>query len=193
VPDDDEDGPAHGAAGLLPPAPPGREARRRKRSPRTCPCSPRRRQQDGDPLGVGVAVSLLPAALAGPGLPGGRGEPGPGHQRLRRREAAQVQAYLGDQRGGGLPAKARDLIQPVRSWQRGGIAGPPAAGPVTPSASTPQDAGIAARPASDRSAPTRAPGAVTYERQLDSPVAASVDGRLCRLPASTSSVRAHRA
>jgi hypothetical protein len=51
----------------------------------------------------------------------------------------------------------------------------------------------ATRPASDQSAPARAPGAVTYERQLHSPVAASVEGRLCRLPARMSSVRAHRA
>ena len=36
---------------------------------------------------------------------------------------------LGDQRGGGLPAQAGDLIQPVRSWQHGGTAGPPGLGP----------------------------------------------------------------
>ncbi len=32
---------------------------------------------------------------------------------------------LGDQRGGGLPAQARDLIQPVCGRERGSIAGPP--------------------------------------------------------------------
>ena len=79
--------------------------------------------QDGDPLGVGVAVPLLPAAR-GPDA-GGRGEPGPGHQRLRGREAAHVQADLRDQRGGGLPAQAGDLIQPLRGRQRGSTSGPP--------------------------------------------------------------------
>ena len=65
--------------------------------------------QDGDPLGVGVAAALLPMALDGPGLPRGRGEPGPGHESLRGREAAHIQAYLRDQRGGGFPAQAGDL------------------------------------------------------------------------------------
>jgi hypothetical protein len=35
--------------------------------------------QDGDPLGIGVAAALLPAALDWPGLARGRGKPGPGH------------------------------------------------------------------------------------------------------------------
>jgi len=46
----------------------------------------------------------------------------------------------------------------------------------------------------DRSARPGRLGAVTYERQLHGPDrAASVEGRLCLLPASTSSVRAHSA
>jgi hypothetical protein len=56
--------------------------------------------------GVGVDSALLPAALERPGLPRGRGEPGPGDQRLRDREAAHIQAYLCDQCCGGRPARA---------------------------------------------------------------------------------------
>ena len=97
--------------------------------------------QDGDPLGVGVAVALLPAALAGPGLPRGRGEPGPGHQRLRGREAAHVQADLGDQRRRRPPCPGRGShpAGPRRAARRRPAR--PASGPVTPSASTPQDGG----------------------------------------------------
>jgi hypothetical protein len=67
VPDDDEDGPAHGAAGLLPAAAAGAGGEAAEALPEE---GVRVRRgvggQDGDPLGVGVAVPLLPPALAGP-------------------------------------------------------------------------------------------------------------------------------
>src|SRR5712691_4342183 len=60
VPDDDEDGPAHGAAGLLPPA----SARAGGQAAEALAQERVRVRggvggQDGDPLGVGVAVPLL--------------------------------------------------------------------------------------------------------------------------------------
>jgi hypothetical protein len=86
-------------------------------------------------------VALLPPALAGPGLPRGRGEPGPGHQGLRGREAAHVQADLADQRGGGfLPRPGISSSRSV-AGSAAASAARPACGPVTPSESTPQDAG----------------------------------------------------
>ena len=45
---------------------------------------------------------------------------------MRQRTGA---TRLGDQRGGGLPAQAGDLIQPVRSWQLGSVSGPSGLGP----------------------------------------------------------------
>src|SRR5690348_17405304 len=63
VPDDDEDGPAHGAAGFLAPAPAG--AGGQAAEPLAEEGAGVRGGvggQDGDPLGVGVAVSLLPPA-----------------------------------------------------------------------------------------------------------------------------------
>src|SRR6266704_4235389 len=109
MPDDDEDGPAYGAAGFLAAASAGAGG---DAAEALAEEGVRVRGgaggQDGDALGVGVAAALLPPALAGPGLPRGRGEPGPGHQRLRGREGAHVQAYLGDQGSGGFPAQAGD-------------------------------------------------------------------------------------
>src|SRR5690348_9147599 len=78
VPDDDQDGPAHGAAGLLPPAAAGTGGKA---------AEPLAEEgvgvrggvggQDRDPLSVGVAVPLLAPARAGPGLPRRRSQPGP--------------------------------------------------------------------------------------------------------------------
>src|SRR5215469_7467258 len=134
VPDDDEDGPAHGAAGFLPPAAAGAggEAAEPLAGERVG-VSGAVGGQDGDALGVGVAVALFPAALAGSGLPGGRGEPGPGHKGVRGREAAHIEPYLGDQRGGGLPAQPGDLVEAVRCRQGGASPPCPASGPVVPS------------------------------------------------------------
>src|SRR6516225_1913078 len=68
VPHDDEDGPAHGAAGLLPPAATGAGCETAEALPEEgAGVRGGVGGQDADALGVGVAVPLLPAALAGPG------------------------------------------------------------------------------------------------------------------------------
>ena len=76
VSDADQDGPADGATGLLPPAAAraGGEAAEAL-AEEGVGVRGGVGGQDGDPLGVGVAAALLPAALDGPGLPRRRVSP----------------------------------------------------------------------------------------------------------------------
>ena len=122
--------------------PPSRRDRRRSRSPRkvsvlAAPVA----AWVAVALEVDVALSFSRLAAAGAGLAGDRGQPGPGDEVAGGREAGHVQACLGDDRHGELEADAGDLREPVGGGQdRGARAGVRAG---TPSALTPQAAGMA--------------------------------------------------